>query len=157
MKLLTNIKVNQGNLLVMEVLNNQHFLSTLDPTKTYTCELKEKNSQRSIEQNKLLWKNIQAISKALTQDILKTYCDMLEKADVKSDFIIATSMEMGVALKKSFRGSLFIKPVNVNGKEGYLFKVYLGSSTFNTKEMTELISITLDMMSELGIYEVDYE
>jgi hypothetical protein len=38
-----------------------------------------------------------------------------------------------------------------NGKETAGYWVYYGSSKFNTKEMTELIEIALDLASELGV------
>jgi hypothetical protein len=39
----------------------------------------------------------------------------------------------------------------VNGKDCFVYKVYLGSSKMNTAEMTELIEITMQVSNELGI------
>ena len=55
------------------------------------------------------------------------------------------------ALRKTFRGVRFIRKQEVNGKESNIYKVYLGSSKMNTKEMTELLDITLQVCAELGI------
>ena len=38
-----------------------------------------------------------------------------------------------------------------NGKDCYVYKVYLGSSKMDTKEMNELIEITMQVCNELGI------
>ena len=81
---------------------------------------------------------------------MDVYCGILEKADALSDYVI-TAIEMEDALRKSFRGVKFIRKQEVNGKECYVYKVYIGSSKMDTKEMTELLDITLQICGELGI------
>ena len=75
---------------------------------------------------------------------------MLERADALSDYVI-TAMDMQDTLRKSFRGVKFIRMQEVNGKDCFVYKVYLGSSKMNTAEMTELIEITMQVANELGI------
>jgi hypothetical protein len=130
-------------------------LLKLDMDKIYICEIKEPKSKRSLEQNKLLWKLIHRVAKETYQDDMDVYCGILEKADALSDYVI-TAIEMEDALRKSFRGVKFIRTQEVNGRECFVYKVYIGSSKMDTKEMTELLNITLDICRELGI-EVDYE
>lgn len=125
-------------------------LLKLDMDKTYICEIKEPKSKRSLEQNKLLWKLIHRIAKETYQDDEDVYCAVLEKADALSDYVI-TAMDMQDTLRKSFRGVKFIRMQEVNGKDCFVYKVYLGSSKMNTAEMTELIEITMQVASELGI------
>ena len=153
MKFQGNIQVAKEGMLVLDIQTNRHFLPALEVGKSYDLNITEHKSQRSKNQNALMWRNIHLISKELTQDDNKTYCDILEKTDAKSTFIPVKSMEMEKALQLGFRGALFMRPVNINGQEWYLFKVYYGSSTFNTKEMAQLINITFDILSELGIYQ----
>ena len=154
MKFQGNIQVAKEGMLVLDIQTNRHFLPALEVGKSYDLNITEHKSQRSKNQNALMWRNIHLISKELTQDDNKTYCDLLERTDAKSEFIPVQHMEMERTLQLSFRGALFMRPVNINGQEWYLFKVYLGSSTMNTKQMAEVIEITKDIMSELGIYEV---
>ena len=130
-------------------------LLKLEMDKLYVCEIKQPKSQRSLQQNKLLWKLIHNIAKATYQDDMEVYCAVLERADALSDYII-TALEIEDALRKSFRGVKFIRMQEVNGRECYVYKVYIGSSKMDTKEMTELLDITLQICGELGI-EVDYE
>ena len=153
MKFLGNIQVAKEGLLELDIQTNRHFLPALEVGKYYDINITEHKSQRSLEQNKLLWENIQAIARKLNQDLIKTYCDILERADCKSAFMVVKNEEIGESLKKSFRAVQFINKVSVKGQEGYQYKVFFGSSIFNTKEMTQLIDITLDIMSELGIYK----
>lgn len=125
-------------------------LLKLDMEKIYVCEIKEYRSKRSLEQNKLLWKLIHRIAKETFQDDMNVYCAVLERADALSDYVI-TATDMGDALRKTFRGVKFIRMQEVNGKECYVWKVYLGSSKMNTSEMNELIEIAMQICSELGI------
>ena len=125
-------------------------LLKLDMDKTYICEIKEPTSKRSLHQNRLLWSLIHRIAKETYQDDMTVYCAVLERADALSDYVI-TAMDMQDTLRKSFRGVKFVRMQEVNGKDCYIYKVYLGSSKMNTAEMTELIEITMQVASELGI------
>jgi hypothetical protein len=125
-------------------------LLKLDMEKIYICDIKEPKSKRSLEQNRLLWLLIHKIAKETFQDDNEVYCSVLERADALSDYVI-TAMDMQDTLRKSFRGVKFIRMQEVNGKDCFVYKVYLGSSKMNTAEMTELIEITMQVCSELGI------
>ena len=125
-------------------------LLKLDMDKVYICEIKEYKSKRSLEQNKLLWKLIHRIAKETYQSDMDVYCTALERADALSDYVI-TATDMGDALRKTFRGVKFVRKQEVNGKECFVWKVYLGSSKMNTAEMNELIEIAMQICGELGI------
>ena len=125
-------------------------LLDLDNTKEYSVCIKEPKSQRSLAQNRLLWKLIHEIAKETYQSDNEIYCTLLERADALSDYII-TAYDMEDHLRKSFRGVRFIRKQEVNGKECNIYKVYIGSSKMDTKEMTELLDITLQICAELGI------
>ena len=125
-------------------------LFKLDMDKQYLIEIKEPKSKRSLEQNKLLWMLIHKIAKETYQDDMEVYCTALERADAKSDYVI-TAIDMEDALRKSFRGVKFVRMQEVNGKECYVYKVFIGSSKMNTKEMNELLEIVFQICGELGI------
>jgi hypothetical protein len=125
-------------------------LFKLDVNKKYQCEIKEPKNQRSLDQNRLLWKLVHKIAKHTAQDDMTVYCAALERADALSDYVI-TAIDMETSLRKSFRGVKFIRMQEVNGKDCFVYKVYLGSSKMNTKEMSELLEIVYQMCSELQI------
>lgn len=129
-------------------------LMEMDLDKYYDVSIKEPTNKRSLQQNKMLWSLIHSIAKATNQEYNDVYCALLEKADALSDYII-TAVEMEDALRKSFRGIKFMRMQEVNGKDCYIYKVYLGSSKMNTKEMTELLETAIQIASELEI-EVEY-
>ena len=122
----------------------------LEQDNTKFFEIKEKKTTRTLQQNKLLWELIHKIAKKQNQDDMEVYCALLERADALSDYII-TATEMETALRKTFRGVKFIRKQLVNDKECYIYKVYIGSSKMNTKEMTDLLDITIQLCSELQI------
>ena len=126
----------------------------MDLDKYYDVSIKEPTNKRSLQQNKMLWSLIHSIAKATNQEDNDVYCGLLEKADALSDYII-TATEMEQALRKSFRGVKFVRMQVVNNKDCYIYKVYLGSSKMNTKEMTELLETAIQIASELEI-EVEY-
>ena len=125
-------------------------LLKLELDKKYQVEVKEPKSKRSIEQNKLLWLLIHKIAKETYQDDMEVYCTALERADALSDFVI-TATDMESNLRKSFRGVQFLRMQEVNGKDCYVYKVYLGSSKMTIKEMNELLEIVFQMCAELQI------
>lgn len=133
-------------------------LLQLDMDKPFILELKEPKSKRSLEQNKLLWRLIHLIAQETGTDDMDVYCACLERADALSDYII-TAYDMEDELRKCFRGVKFMRKQIVNDKECNIYKVYLGSSKMDTKEMTELIDITQQVCGELGIstWGYDYE
>jgi len=125
-------------------------LLKLDMDKLFVVEVKEPKSKRSLEQNRMLWQLIHSIAKKQHQDDMEVYCACLERADALSDYII-TAYDMEDELRKCFRGVRFIRKQEVNGKECNVYKVYIGSSKMDTKEMTELIEVCLLICGELGI------
>lgn len=129
-------------------------LMEMDLDKYYDVSIKEPTNKRSLQQNKMLWSLIHSIAKATNQEDNDVYCALLEKADALSDYII-TAVEMEDALRKSFRGIKFMRMQEVNGKDCYIYKAYLGSSKMNTKEMTKLLETAIQIASELEI-EVEY-
>lgn len=125
-------------------------LLDFDADKFYICEIKEPSSKRSLHQNRLFWRLVHLIAKETYQSDDDVYTAVLERADALSDYII-TATDMETALRKSFRGVKFIRMQEVNDKDCFVYKVYLGSSKMTTKEMNELIEITMQICGELGI------
>ena len=99
-------------------------LMTLDMNKLYSIEIKEPKSKRSIQQNKLLWELIHLIAKKQGQDDMEVYCELLERADAKSDYVLARP-ETEDALRKTFRGVKFIRQYQVNETMFNIYKVYI--------------------------------
>lgn len=124
----------------------------LELGKDYRLDIKPYKDSRSLRQNSLLWGLIQQLSDETGNDPMDIYISALESADAKYDFI-AGLPEIENDLKKVFRAvkpvSSFLSPKN---KQMVTYKVWFGSSKFDTAEMTKLIDYVMNAASDLGIY-----
>jgi hypothetical protein len=83
-------------------------------------------------------------------DEMEVYTMCLERANAKFDYIGALP-ETEKALRENFRAIKYIKDIDLNGKQGKMYKVYIGSSKMDSKEMKQLIDTALDVAGELGL------
>jgi hypothetical protein len=125
--------------------------------KEIHATLKEFKSSRSIDQNDMLWAIITQVSDKVNgshqeQDLMNVYGTILQRANIKREYI-RTLIQARDILEQSFRAVLEVPNSRKieNGKETVGFWVYYGSSTFDTREMTQLIEVALDIATEVGI------
>ena len=146
--------------LAIDNLRNVEMLKELTEDKVYSIDIKEAKNQRTIQQNKYLWALLSEIDKRVngfrSNDEWNIYIDALERTGAKYEYIVCVK-EAEEMLKQSFRAIRFVKHVDVNGREGNMYKCYYGSSKMNTKEFALLIETVLDMAEEVGIETAYYE
>ena len=125
--------------------------------KTVELKAKEHRSQRSIDQNRLMWQIISDICVAESgnrhqQDMWRIYSSLLVMSNIKYTEI-RTLVAAKDILEKNFRAIVEVPNSDKESKKGLtrLYWVFYGSSTFNKKEMSDLISNALDWASKLGI------
>lgn len=125
--------------------------------KELTVKVSEYKDKRSLDQNEMLWAIITQISDKVNhshqeQDLLNIYSAILQRANVKREYI-RTLPQAEDILKQSFRAVIEVPNSRKveNGKETVGYWVYYGSSKFNTKEMSQLIEVALDIATEVGI------
>lgn len=134
---------------------------TKNSEKKLEVEVKPYRSKRSLEQNKLLWVLLGKLAMAMSGKKNKVsseeaYAIMLEEANVSYDYLLALP-EAEPMLKKSFRVVRKVGERKVKDKTLNVYQYFIGSSKFDTQEMTELIEATLDKLAELGIYDSEIE
>lgn len=155
MKDVVNIKVLKNNVLALKM--NRPI--DLDQSKKYEVDIKEYKSKRSLEQNRYLWLLITEITKrenggrATSDDLIITYCNLLEQANAKFDFLLIQNKAIS-EFKKRFRAVRFINHVKIKGILYAQIQAFWGSSTMNTKEMSQLIDTTLEYAYEVGVNDV---
>lgn len=156
MKDIVNIKILQNNILALKM--NRPI--DLDPSKRYEVNLKEYKSKRSLEQNRYLWLLITEIAKienggiANQDNITETYTNLLEMANAKFDFILCPKEAVN-EFKKRFRAIRVNGTITIKNIEYTQIQAFYGSSTMNTKEMSQLIDVTLDYAYQIGMPDVD--
>ena len=122
-------------------------------TQPYALEISKPRSKRSTDQNALLWKIIHDIAEQEDGHLANdwdTYCALLELADAKhTDLVAPAEAEEEFRKVQGLRAVKVLRPAQ---QEGYLiYRLYPGSSTFNTKEMTKLIDVALDYAAKIGL------
>lgn len=144
--------------LVIEVDSYPYvnMIDDLDPNE-YSIEINAIKSKRSVLQNRKMWGLIREI--ALTTqggDEFDLYCQFLEIANVQHEYILVDpSVDINV-LRKMFRAVQFVGYVDIKDRTMSQYKVFIGSSKFSSKEMTDLIDVILRTAYDLGLENYDY-
>ena len=136
-----------------------------DPRGELVVDVKERKSSRSLRQNNMLWALISKIAddqcgehtEGVTMDI---YCQLLREANVAFEWIITTVGQE--ELRKNFRAVQKYGEREIISKDGEkikmpVYKCFIGSSKFDTAEMTTLIECALRYCDELGINDQEVE
>lgn len=145
---------DDGDIEVTFSIANYHqreILKKLKQNRDYSLEIKPIKDSRSIQQNRYMWALLKDIAEEMNNDKDDTYiyCLALERANVKSE-ILCCDKQAEKLLKQRFRAVKYVRDMKDNDNFG-VYQVYPGSSTMNTKEMSELIDCILDIANEVGI------
>lgn len=132
-------------------LRTSNLTNTLEEGKRYNVDFKKYYSNRSLEQNRLMWSIIRRIAKETDNDEWSIYIKGLEKSDCLSEYLMILPETLST-LEKSFRAVKVCDNRIYNGKEMLVVKVFIGSSKFDTEEMTNLIEYFIRLASEFGVF-----
>ena len=124
-------------------------------------EMRPHKSSRSLAQNRMLWALLEKLAEATSgykrqSTVEECYCDMLVETNAAYDYVL-TLPEAENSLRQCYRVVRKVGERNVNGKTLNLYQAFVGSSKFDTKEMTGLIETVLDRLAELGVYDSEIE
>lgn len=122
-------------------------LDSLVENKEYVVEIKEYKAKRSLNSNAYAWLLIGEIAERLKSTNDEIYLIMLKRYGVSEMISVLSSIDMSLYLKYYEKAGTSV----LNGKEFTHYKVYKGSSEFDTKEMSRLINGIVDEAKALGI------
>ena len=129
--------------------------------KPLTVEIKEKRPHRSVRQNSLLWALISEIDKVengrTSEDgDMTIYCYLIKMARIKTmDYVMSEEVYQHTVKQAIFR---HIEIMSHDEYYGTMeVRCYIGTSHFDTKEMTDFIETTLDYAANLKINTTNYE
>lgn len=125
----------------IEKIKQKLFL--LDKNKTYDVEIKQHREKRSLNSNSYLWKLCTEIASVLNSDKDAIYFEMLKRYGVSD--LVPISKE--VPIKDYFK----YYEIESQNEKWIWYKVYKGSSQFNTKEMFTLLNGIVSECKEMGI------
>jgi len=123
---------------------NQYQLSKLNE---YIEELMNPRKHRSLSQNAYMWQLINEIGVKVRKSKEEVYLQMLKDYGVSE----IVSMLSSISPKGFFK---YYEPIGtgiVNNKEFTHYKIYKGSSEYNTKEMSVLIDGVIQEAEQLDI------
>lgn len=115
--------------------------------KNKKFEIKEKREKRSLSQNSYAWELITKIGNVLRKSKEEVYLQMLE--DYGQSILIP--VKKGEKPNGYFKYYKYETSSILNGKEADWYKIYKGSSEFDSKEMTILIDGIIQECKQLGI------
>jgi hypothetical protein len=121
------------------------YLWELDKEKLY--EIKEYKEKRSLSQNSYCWKLITEIANKISKSKEEVYLEML-KSYGQSEVI---SMLSTIEPKGFFKYYEEIGTGIVNNKEFTHYKIFKGSSEYDSKEMSIFIDGVIQECTQLGI------
>ena len=126
---------------------------TTQPEKNY--EIKEYKEKRSLNANNYAWFLITKIAECMTPPQSKeaVYMEMLKRYG-QSEFVSVLS---GIDVTGYFKYFEEYGVGHVEGREFTHYKVYKGSSEYNTKEMSVLIDGIVEEAHDLGIETITPE
>jgi len=144
-------KKNHAHLSLL-VSNYRHvaWLEELEPDVDYTVEIKKVKSKRSLNQNALLWKLLHELEKATREEAMSWYIKALIDTGAKVDYVWSCA-EAEETMQKSFRAVQRAKFEKMKNRDGWWYRVIVGSSKFNIEEMNQLLDTVLRYCTELNI------
>ena len=113
----------------------------------YIYELKHPKKKRSLNANAYLWKLCTEIANKLLISKEEVYLQMLK--DYGQSFMVSVLSSINVS--GSFKYYELAGTSILNGKEFNHYKIYKGSSEYDTKEMTILLEGVIEEAKQLGI------
>lgn len=125
------------------------YLWQLDKDKKY--EIKEYKEKRSLNSNAYAWKLITELGNVLRKSKEEVYLQMLK--DYGQSEVI--SMLSSINPEGYFKYYEKFGTGEVNGKEFTHYKIFKGSSEFNSKEMSIFIDGIVQDCKEVGIQTLD--
>ena len=126
----------------------------LDKDTIYDVKINKHREKRSLNANAYLWKLVTEIGNILNKSKEEVYLQML--IDYGQSEMISILSEINV--KGYFKYYKLAGTSILNGKEFNHYKIYKGSSEYNTKEMSILLEGAVQEAKNLGIKtKEDYE
>lgn len=117
--------------------------------KLLDIDMKVHREKRSRDANALLWACIGEIARVVKKDAWSVYL-MLLKRYGKFTYIVVKP-EAVDAVKKQWRETEVVGEIDIHGTKGIQMLCYYGSSTYDTKEFSDLLTGTLMDMDDMNL------
>lgn len=126
-------------------------LFRLDKDTVYDVKIDKHREKRSLNANAYLWKLVTEIGNVLNKSKEEVYLQMLIDYDQSEMVSILSEIDV----KGYFKYYKLAGTSILNGKEFNHYKIYKGSSEYDTKEMSILLNGVVQEAKNLGIKTKD--
>lgn len=135
-----SLEISEKNTLLREY-------EALKDIETLDIEIKKHRNKRSLNANAYLWKLVNEIGNVLNKSKEEVYLIMLKRYGQSEIVSILSSINVSGYFKYyEVAGTTML-----NDKEFTHYKIYKGSSEYDTKEMSILLNGVVDEAQDLGI------
>lgn len=124
-------------------------IESIKEEERLTIDVKKFRKRRSLDANGYFWQLVDKMAKKLGSDKWTIYLLQISNYGVFTD--VAVVCEAVPILERTFRYTEILQEIDLSGKPGRVVRCYAGSSTYDTKEMGELIEGTVRDARQLGI------
>ena len=121
----------------------------IDEGKQLSVDISRYRKRRSLDANAMLWAVVNEIANVLRTSKEEVYLDMLKKYGQSS--VVSIVNEAVETFMKSVKYAEVIGEGTLNDKEFTHIKVFMGSSNYDSREISILIDGALSEAKELGI------
>ncbi len=144
-----DFQTNTAN-LTLSITNKAAAMQAYDDLKDVeklAIEIKRYREKRSLDSNSLLWKLCNEIANVLRTDKDSVYLEMLKRYGQSSVVSVLSTVDVSGYFKYyDVFGTGY-----VNGKEFTHYKIYKGSSEYDSREMSVLLDGVIDEAKGMGI------
>ena len=124
-------------------------LQRLSEADKLTIKATKYRKHRSLDANAYFWALCGRIAEALGSDKWTVHIELLSLYGQCTHVVCRP--EVVSKVKQEWRATEELGPVTVNGQQGIQLRCYIGSSNYDTREMSVLIDGTVSEAKELGI------
>ena len=131
----------------------KHGVNEIAGIEKLSISAKKYRKKRSLDANALLWKCLGEMAEAIKTDKWQVYLEMLKRYGKFTHIVVKEKAVDEV--KKQWRECEVVGEVEVDGENGTQKAVqmlcYFGSSTYNTKEFSNLLDGVKSEMVDMGL------
>lgn len=136
-------------------------LNNLDTERSYEVDIKEKTNQRTLAQNNLIWALMNEIDKsengyASEEGVESIYMMLIRMARIEIEYWQGLEGMMTALKGGRYRVvDIVEKRQSGNDVETCIFACYLGSSSFDKKQLSNFVETILNYAANIGL-EITY-
>ena len=142
------LKFKKGLKAIAEISS---MINSLDDDKEYVCEIKQYRKKRSKNANSYMWELISQLSQKINESADSIYRQYIKDYGIFKDIIIQPDAQKTLEHVWSAYGLGWFCEVVDNVNDEVTLRLYYGSSSYNSKQMSVIINAVVEDCKALDI------